>query len=150
MRDEHDREWLWMILKDCEWLGIITWWIIRWTSTFWWIEIKNLFSTDGYPMVIMTKFMNAVIFSWKWGQKFFHEIQENSRIFRNFVITVIEIFHCGEKLVANINYTGLDLTSTRWFLVDHNEKTGSKIQVTRLKILKKIFEDFKGKISMWK
>ena len=28
-----------------------------WTSTFWWIEIKNLFSTDGYPMMIMTKFM---------------------------------------------------------------------------------------------
>ena len=130
---------MWMDMNDFEWLGIITWWIIRWTSTFWWIEIKNLFSTDGYPMMIMTKFMkkkyrpildtcNVLISRYEilTFQKKSLEIHEYSGIW-NFVITVIKIFSTAVRnllpRVVNINYTGLDLTSTRWFLV---ERTGWK------------------------
>lgn len=132
-------EWKWLFWNDFEWLGIITWWIIRWTSTFWWIEIKNLFSTDGYPMMIMTKFMkkkiqsnsrhmqclNFEVWNLNVSQKSL-EIHEYSGIW-NFVITVIKIFFTAVRnllpRVVNINYTGLDLTSTRWFLV---ERTGWK------------------------
>ena len=126
-----------MFLNDFEWLGIITWWIIRWTSTFWWIEIKNLFSTDGYPMMIMTKFiqnyspiLDTCNVFWGMVSKRFKkkslEIHEYSGIW-NFVITVIKIFSTAVRnllpRVVNINYTGLDLTSTRWFLA---ERTGWK------------------------
>ena len=93
----------------------------------------------------------------------FHEIGENSRIFRNFHDYSNQDFlprleTCNLPRVVNINYTGLDLTSTRWFLVDQTKKLVRKIQVnpqvTHLKTQKKIFEnnlkDFKGRISMWK
>ena len=94
---------LWMNVNDFE-----LFWMIRnnhvmdnpfWTSTFWWIEIKNLFSTDGYPMMIMTKFMKNYrpildtcneVWNLNVSQKSL-EIHEYSGIW-NAVITVIKIF----------------------------------------------------------
>ena len=136
MRGENDCEWMWMFLNDFEWLGIITWWIIRWTSTFWWIEIKNLFSTDGSPMMIMTKFIQNYspildtcnVFRGMISKRL-KKISRNSRIFRNMKFRDYSNQDFSTAVrnllprVVNINYTGLDLTSTRWFLV---ERTGWK------------------------
>ena len=170
---------LWMIVNDFEWLGIITWWIIRWTSTFWWIEIKNLFfdrwlsHVDHDQQASLWKYrvcceklcpfiMSFVYGSRFWGSKIFTKLVKIHEYSGIFMITVIKIFlprleTCNLPRVVNINYTGLDLTSTRWFLVDQTKKLVRKIQVnpqvTHLKTQKFFennFKDFKGRISMWK
>ena len=80
-------------------------------STFWWIEIKNLFSTDGYPMMIMTKFkkiqsnfrhMQCPNFE-VWNLNVSKKISRNSRIFRNMKFRDYsnqDFFHRGKKLAT--------------------------------------------------
>ena len=105
MRDEN----------DFEWLGIITWWIIRWTSTFWWIEIKNLFfdrwlshvDHDQQASLWKYRVSSEKLYSLKvhmvsnvfwprfWGLKIFTELVKIHEYSGIFMITVIKIFYRG-------------------------------------------------------
>ena len=146
---------MWMDMNDFEWLGIITWWIIRWTSTFWWIEIKNLFSTDGYPMMIMTKFIQNYspildtcnVFRGMKSKRF-KKISRNSRIFRNMKFRDYsnqDFFHRGKKLA-----TACGEHKLYWFRFNlYAVIFGWKNWLEKYRLILrwcdfKIFKDFKG------